>query len=176
MKKIIILIAILCCIGFCKLDYNKAIEHLGGNCRVENDEINKNYFFCDSGFINFDFIKEEIFLSYETISNKGRKEKIVISFNRGWNKKGKQIHKENSYLLFISDEFNTVVFSIEGKWSGDGGDFYERFKENVYYGKRNVKPKKKEPLADVGRVYPSVSEPKPTYAEQRIAQIMEKYK
>jgi hypothetical protein len=39
-----------------------------------------------------------------------------------------------------------------------------------------VKPKKKEPLADVGRVYPPENKPKDTFAERRIAQIMEKYK
>lgn len=54
-------------------------------------------------------------------------------------------------------------------------DGWGSYAEYYYYPEKYV-IKKKEPLADVGRVYPSENKSNDTFTDGRIAQIMEKYK
>jgi hypothetical protein len=183
MKKIIILIAILCGFGFCKtvIDYNKVLPMLGYNCKIEKSmfERGKKYFFCDSGSIEFNFNSEEISINYKIKSK--HKKSMTLLFNRGWAKNRSQIHKEKSVICLVLDEFNEPVYGEEHKWSGALYDLYERFKEDVYYSKQDSKPENEEPATVEESVYSTENEvketeTKDTYTEYRIAQIMEKYK
>lgn len=179
MKKIIILIAILCGFSFSsKIDESKVLNRLGGNCKFDAglSDDDKVYFDCDSSSINFDFTKDEI-----AIIITDEEGTYFIFFNRGWNKKNKQIHKEKSVVILHSDEFKVIVAEVEFKWLGNIYDFYDKFKEKVYYGKQNNKLENEEPITVEESVYESENEvedtePKDTYTEYRIAQIMGKYK
>lgn len=134
MKKIIILIAMLCSFGFCFDEYNnKALLMLGNNCSLEEstNELQHKVFFCDSGFIAFDFVKEEAMMQLK-YSNDSHKREIVISFNRGWIKR-KQTHKNKSVIMWLIDEFFTPIYSEELKWSGNIHELYSDFKEKVFY-------------------------------------------
>lgn len=120
-----------------ELDYNKAMEHLGGNCKFIELNDDTKYFECDSGFISFDFANCEIILSFETkLDERGKDRKINLLFNRAWNKNHEQIHKEKSVIVIVEDEFDAVIHTQIEKWSDDGGDFYKRFKEDIFYGKQ----------------------------------------
>ena len=142
MKKLIILIAIVNSIGFCEVDYIKVFNFLE-NCSVSTETTetpaNSITFLCDSGFVKFDFDEYEIYLSYNVKSKDNKKRKMVLLFNRGWNKKDEQIHKEKSVIGVLQDEFEIIIGTGGHKWNGKFYDFYEKFKENVYYGKKAIK-------------------------------------
>ena len=143
MNKIILGTMLAVSLVSAEVDYNKAMYKLGGNCKFEQ-EVSKEYrkyFTCDNGFIAFDFDDYEIVMSIDTLIN-GQNYKIHFLFNRAWDK-GHQIHKEKSSIAIVEDEFGTVVNTSTGKWSGWVVHFYERFKEDVYYGKQETVEYKK---------------------------------
>lgn len=172
MKKIIALIAILCSFSFCRaeIDYNKVLPMLGYNCKLEKSmsEFGKKGFFCDSGYIVFDFNSEEILVNYKIKAK--HKRSMLLSFNRGWAKNDKQIHKEKSVIAFGIDEFGEPVYGKESKWNGDIYDFYERFKEDVYHVENTTEE------IPTNNDEEKIETKQQTYEEWRIAQIMEKYK
>lgn len=174
MKKIIILIAILCSFGFCRaeIDYNKVLPQLGYNCEIEKSmsEFRKKTFFCDSGYIIFDFKSEEIFVEYNGLPKNGHKRTVNTLFNRGWYNNTNQSHKEKSVIMFIKDEFGEVIVGGEERWNGNFYDFYERFKEDVYYVENTTEE------TSPNNEDEKIETKQQTYEEWRIAQIMEKYK
>lgn len=130
-------------VGLCyaKGNYNKVMDRLGGNCNFDNESQPGEetiYFNCDSGYVNFNFDEEEIFLSFSDRDSENKKIKIHFLFNRGWNKNRKQIHKNKSVIILLRDEFDIVIAGLESSWDGKIYDFYKRFKENVYYGKQKT--------------------------------------
>ena len=146
MNKLILGIILAISFANAEVDYNKAMEHLGGNCRFVTKNINNDnkIFVCDSGFIGFNFINREIVISFETTSDEGHKAKIHLLFNRDWDENGEQYHKEKYTIFVVEDEFGTIVNTGTGKWSGNGGEFYDRFKKNIYYRKQMSNNKKIE--------------------------------
>lgn len=69
--------------------------------------------------------------------------------------------------MFIIDEFDVVVAGDEKKWNNNYYDFYEKFKETVYYAKKET----------TDTTYIKEKEIKTqTYEEKRITEIIQKYK
>lgn len=135
MKKIIILIAMLCSFGFSFVfNYNKALPKLGNNCILEEstNKFGQKSFFCDSGYIFFDFDEREAHIEYNDEPENGHKRKIHVNFNRGWIK-NKQTHKTNTAIIIMIDEFEEPIMAEEAKWSGNVHDLYADFKEKVFY-------------------------------------------
>lgn len=134
MKKIIILIAMLCSFGFCFIDYNKALPMLGNNCSLDEstNKMGNKLFICDSGYIKFDFDKKEVYMKYNTEPSNGHKRTVILTFNRGWTKTI-QTHKNKSIIFWFIDEFNEPVYAEENRWSGNIQELYSDFKEKVFY-------------------------------------------
>lgn len=138
-----LLLCLMLTVGVCyaKINYNKVMDDLGGNCRFKNESQPGDetiYFNCDSGYVRFHFDEEEIYLLVRIRDSENKKIKFSFLFNRGWNKKGKQIHKNKSVIILMHDEFDIVTAAEESSWDGKIYDFYEQFKENVYYEKQET--------------------------------------
>ena len=122
---------------------------LGNNCRLDKstNKIQHKVFFCDSGFISFDFDEEEIHLRFNEEPSNGHKREVVLSFNRGWIKH-KQTHKNKSVIFWWIDEFGEPIYSEEDKWSGNVHDLYADFKEKVFYKTESVNSTKNDDPED----------------------------
>lgn len=164
MKKIITLILIMVAFAMAQQSFKTAIDTLG-RCWYVNSSENTVVFKCDHGrFVVFtDTMSIMMHVDSERLMP-GEKGCIayITSFGKG---KG----KKKTTRVVVYDEFNVIVAGIDLKFINPY-DIYEYFKKTTLN-----KPRKKEPLSDVGRVY-TTYKPKPTPEDIKIAKIMEKYK
>ena len=172
MKKILTLILIAAAFANAYITTNPAGSFRGaikalGQCWVINNSNKTLIFNCEHG--RFTFIHEEeavmITLDADVLESKDPYEKsvILVSVLKG---------KKETFMA-TKDKFDVITSKHKFTRFLNPYEIYDHFKKNGQL--VDHKPKKKEPLSDVGRVY-TTYKPQPTPEEIRIAQIMEKYK